>query len=145
MPRKPTDSSSRSICSRRYSTIHSCATGRAWGLQCRPTRSVRLPCWITCWRSRGCPLRVRLVKGAYWDTEIKLAHLDGLVDFPVHTRRAYTDVAYLACAQRLLSSEGWLVPQFATHNARTVADVLALADGFDRRGRDPDAEFQRLH
>src|SRR6185437_2185004 len=96
-------------------------------------------------RSRGCPLRVRLVKGAYWDTEIKLAHLDGLVDFPVHTRRAYTDVAYLACAQRLLSSEGWLVPQFATHNARTVADVLALADGFDRRGRDPDAEFQRLH
>ncbi|HEY7929765.1 MAG TPA: bifunctional proline dehydrogenase/L-glutamate gamma-semialdehyde dehydrogenase PutA, partial [Steroidobacteraceae bacterium] len=99
-------------------------------------------------RSRGCPLRVRLVKGAYWDSEIKLTQLDGLVDFPVYTRRAYTDVAYLACAQRLLSSAGWLVPQFATHNARTLADVLALADGFDgfeTRGNHPGAEFQRLH
>lgn len=96
-------------------------------------------------RSRGCPLRVRLVKGAYWDMEIKLAQLDGLSDFPVYTRRAYTDVAYLACARRLLSSAGWLVPQFATHNARTVADVLALDGAFDRRAGANGAEFQRLH
>jgi RHH-type proline utilization regulon transcriptional repressor/proline dehydrogenase/delta 1-pyrroline-5-carboxylate dehydrogenase len=96
-------------------------------------------------RTRGCPLRVRLVKGAYWDMEIKQTQLDGLSDFPVYTRRAYTDVAYLACAQRMLSASGWLVPQFATHNARTVADVLALAGDFASSGAGTGAEFQRLH
>ncbi|HEY7929620.1 MAG TPA: bifunctional proline dehydrogenase/L-glutamate gamma-semialdehyde dehydrogenase PutA [Steroidobacteraceae bacterium] len=96
-------------------------------------------------RARGCALRVRLVKGAYWDMEIKLTQLDGLSDFPVYTRRAHTDVAYLACAQRLLGSGGWLVPQFATHNARTVADVLSLAGDFDAHAGDGSVEFQRLH
>lgn len=96
-------------------------------------------------RARGSALRVRLVKGAYWDMEIKLTQLDGLSDFPVYTRRAHTDVAYLVCAQRLLRSDGWLVPQFATHNARTVADVLCLAGDFDASARGAGAEFQRLH
>ncbi|HTT05285.1 MAG TPA: bifunctional proline dehydrogenase/L-glutamate gamma-semialdehyde dehydrogenase PutA [Steroidobacteraceae bacterium] len=96
-------------------------------------------------RARGSALRVRLVKGAYWDLEIKLTQLDGLEDFPVYTRRAHTDVAYLACAQRLLHSDGWLVPQFATHNARTVADLLCLAGDFDALARGAGAEFQRLH
>ena len=82
---------------------------------------------------------VRLVKGAYWDTEIKRAQTLGLAGFPVFTRKAGTDVAYLACARRLLGMADRLYPQFATHNAHTVAAVLHMA-----RGRD-DFEFQRLH
>jgi RHH-type transcriptional regulator, proline utilization regulon repressor / proline dehydrogenase / delta 1-pyrroline-5-carboxylate dehydrogenase len=82
---------------------------------------------------------VRLVKGAYWDTEIKRAQVEGLEDFPVFTRKAATDVSYLACARRLLDAQH-LYPQFATHNAHTVAAILEMA-GMDRRG----FEFQRLH
>ena len=84
-------------------------------------------------------LMVRLVKGAYWDGEIKHAQLEGLDDFPVFTRKAATDVSYHQCAAQLLASEGALYPQFATHNALTVATILELAHG--RR----DFEFQRLH
>ena len=82
---------------------------------------------------------VRLVKGAYWDAEIKQAQERGLPDFPVFTRKPSTDASYLANARRLLEARERIYPQFATHNAHTVAAVLALAG--DREG----FEFQRLH
>ena len=72
-------------------------------------------------------IMVRLVKGAYWDTEIKRAHVMGLDGFPVFTRKLSTDVSYIACARKLLGMSGRIYPQFATHNAHTVAPVLELA------------------
>jgi RHH-type transcriptional regulator, proline utilization regulon repressor / proline dehydrogenase / delta 1-pyrroline-5-carboxylate dehydrogenase len=84
-------------------------------------------------------MMVRLVKGAYWDTEIKRAQERGLAGFPVFSRKAMTDLNYIACARKLLALRPRIFPQFATHNALTVATVLELAgseDGF---------EFQRLH
>ncbi len=87
----------------------------------------------------GRRIMVRLVKGAYWDTEIKRAQIQGLAGFPVFTRKASTDVAYLACARKLLGMTDRLYPQFATHNAHTVAAVLHMAGG------GTDFEFQRLH
>jgi len=84
-------------------------------------------------------IMVRLVKGAYWDTEIKRAQALGLSGYPVFTRKPNTDVSYLACARKLLSMTDRIYPQFATHNAHTVAAVLAMA-------KDRDSfEFQRLH
>ena len=84
-------------------------------------------------------IMVRLVKGAYWDSEIKRAQTLGLAGFPVFTRKAATDVSYLACARRLLGMTDRLYPQFATHNAHTVAAVLHMAGDVSR------FEFQRLH
>ncbi|HJZ22724.1 MAG TPA: bifunctional proline dehydrogenase/L-glutamate gamma-semialdehyde dehydrogenase PutA [Bradyrhizobium sp.] len=84
-------------------------------------------------------MMVRLVKGAYWDTEIKRAQERGLDDYPVFTRKAMTDLNYLACAQKLLALRPRIFPQFATHNALTVASILELAGGGDG------FEFQRLH
>jgi len=86
-------------------------------------------------------IMVRLVKGAYWDTEIKRAQVDGLRGFPVFTRKPSTDVNYLCCARQLLRMGDRIYPQFATHNAHTVAAVLemAQAEGVQR------FEFQRLH
>src|SRR3979490_2014452 len=84
-------------------------------------------------------MMVRLVKGAYWDTEIKRAQERGLDDYPVFTRKAMTDLNYIANAQRLLALRPRLFPQFATHNALTVATVLELAGG------ESGFEFQRLH
>jgi RHH-type transcriptional regulator, proline utilization regulon repressor / proline dehydrogenase / delta 1-pyrroline-5-carboxylate dehydrogenase len=84
-------------------------------------------------------LMLRLVKGAYWDTEIKRAQERGLDGYPVFTRKAMTDLNYLACAQRMLALRPRIFPQFATHNALTVATILELCD------RDDDYEFQRLH
>lgn len=81
---------------------------------------------------------IRLVKGAYWDSEIKLAQVDGLEGYPVYTRKVHTDVAYLACAQKLLAATDVIFPQFASHNAYTVAAIRAL-------GGDKDFEFQCLH
>ena len=72
---------------------------------------------------------VRLVKGAYWDTEIKRAQERGLAGYPVFTRKAMTDLNYLACAEKLLSLRPRIYPQFATHNALTVASVLERARG----------------
>ena len=86
-------------------------------------------------------IMVRLVKGAYWDTEIKRAQVLGLSGYPVFTRKAHTDVAYLACAQRLLQMGRHVYPQFATHNAHTVAAVLQLTDQLGGE----DFELQRLH
>ena len=86
-------------------------------------------------------LMVRLVKGAYWDSEIKRAQVEGQVDFPVFTRKAHTDVCYLACAERLLGHADRLYPQFATHNALTLATVwqMCLRSGVTAW------EFQCLH
>src|SRR5690606_31786640 len=83
-------------------------------------------------------LMVRLVKGAYWDTEIKRAQERGLADFPVFTRKPATDLSYLACARRMLAARPRLYPQFATHNALTVATIIEMAG-------DRQFEFQRLH
>ena len=82
---------------------------------------------------------LRLVKGAYWDTEIKLAQEQGLSHYPVYTRKANTDLAYLACARLLLANRDKFYPQFATHNANTVAAIYTMAG--DQGGY----EFQRLH
>jgi len=88
---------------------------------------------------RQCRIPLRLVKGAYWDSEIKRAQENGLSDYPVFTHKSMTDLSYLACAQFLLSRPDVFYPQFATHNAHTVAAVSQM-------GRQhPDYEFQRLH
>ncbi len=87
----------------------------------------------------GRRMMVRLVKGAYWDTELKRAQERGLADYPVFTRKAMTDLNYEACAAQLLKLRPRIIPQFATHNALTVATVAEMAadaEGF---------EFQRLH
>jgi len=87
-------------------------------------------------------LMIRLVKGAYWDSEIKCAQVDGLEGYPVFTRKAYTDVCYLVCAKRLLARRDLVFPQFATHNAQTLSAVYHLAGAEFRPG---DYEFQCLH
>jgi RHH-type proline utilization regulon transcriptional repressor/proline dehydrogenase/delta 1-pyrroline-5-carboxylate dehydrogenase len=92
-------------------------------------------------RRTGHRLMLRLVKGAYWDSEIKRAQADGLADFPVFTRKIHTDVSYLACARKLLAAPGAVFPQFATHNAQTLASIMALAGPYQ-----PGLyEFQCLH
>ena len=90
-------------------------------------------------RSLGRRLMVRLVKGAYWDTEVKRAQERGLADYPVFTRKAMTDLCYAACTRQLLAARSRLFPQFATHNALTVASVIEDAGGVEGY------EFQRLH
>ncbi|MEK6750123.1 MAG: bifunctional proline dehydrogenase/L-glutamate gamma-semialdehyde dehydrogenase PutA [Pseudomonadota bacterium] len=84
-------------------------------------------------------IAVRLVKGAYWDSEIKRAQERGLAEYPVFTRKSATDVSYLACARRLLADPQAFYAQFATHNAHTVAAIMIFAQGRS------DFEFQRLH
>ncbi|AFW00380.1 trifunctional transcriptional regulator/proline dehydrogenase/L-glutamate gamma-semialdehyde dehydrogenase [Gluconobacter oxydans] len=87
-------------------------------------------------------LMVRLVKGAYWDSEIKRAQVEGMENFPLFTQKVHTDISYIACAKKLLAASDAIFPQFATHNAQTLASIHALAD--------PDFtvesyEFQCLH
>jgi RHH-type proline utilization regulon transcriptional repressor/proline dehydrogenase/delta 1-pyrroline-5-carboxylate dehydrogenase len=84
-------------------------------------------------------IMVRLVKGAYWDTEIKRAQERGLADYPVFTRKAMTDICFVHCTRKLLAQRPRIYPQFATHNALTVASVIADAGGIEGY------EFQRLH
>ncbi|WP_353236438.1 trifunctional transcriptional regulator/proline dehydrogenase/L-glutamate gamma-semialdehyde dehydrogenase [Diaphorobacter ruginosibacter] len=88
-------------------------------------------------------LIVRLVKGAYWDSEIKRAQADGLADYPVYTRKSHTDVSYIACARKLLAAPEAIYPQFATHNAQTLATIYTLAD--PARYQPGQYEFQCLH
>ncbi len=96
--------------------------------------------WLADRASRsGHRIPVRLVKGAYWDTEIKLAQVDGLPGYPVFTRKSSTDLSYLASARKLLSLPQRFYPQFATHNAHTIAAIAAMA------GDQRDYEYQRLH
>ena len=119
---------------------------RGWGklglvVQAYSKRALPVLHWLTRLADeQGDEIPVRLVKGAYWDTEIKQAQVEGLADYPVYTRKANTDIAYLACARYLLSdvARGRLFPQFATHNAHTLMCLLDMAG-------DRPLEFQRLH
>ncbi|MGC6531111.1 MAG: bifunctional proline dehydrogenase/L-glutamate gamma-semialdehyde dehydrogenase PutA [Candidatus Puniceispirillaceae bacterium] len=86
-------------------------------------------------------IMVRLVKGAYWDSEIKKAQIDGLTDFPVFTRKEASDVSYIAMAQKLLTMTDRIYPQFATHNAHSVSAILEMASEVPKSK----FEFQRLH
>ena len=117
-----------------------CWDGFGVVVQAYGKRAVAVIDWLYALAARhGRRMMIRLVKGAYWDSEIKHAQAGGLVAFPVFTTKAATDVAYICCAKKLLAMADWLYPQFATHNAHTMTAVLALAadrDGF---------EFQRLH
>ncbi|MXP29319.1 bifunctional proline dehydrogenase/L-glutamate gamma-semialdehyde dehydrogenase PutA [Porphyrobacter algicida] len=118
-------------------------TGFGLAIQAYQKRAVPLCRWTAELAERhGRRLFVRLVKGAYWDTEIKLSQVGGHTDFPVFTRKVATDVSYLACANILLEAGDHLYPAFATHNAYTIGSVKALAAEHDREGR---FEFQRLH
>ncbi len=87
-------------------------------------------------------LMIRLVKGAYWDSEIKRAQLDGLEGYPVYTRKVYTDVSYIACARKLLAAPEVIYPQFATHNAHTLSAIYHIAGQNYYPGQ---YEFQCLH
>jgi RHH-type proline utilization regulon transcriptional repressor/proline dehydrogenase/delta 1-pyrroline-5-carboxylate dehydrogenase len=108
-------------------------------IQAYQKRAVPLCDWvIEAARARGRTLMCRLVKGAYWDTEIKAAQVGGLPDYPVWTRKVATDVSYLACAKKLLGATDVIYPAFATHNANTIGQIKALAG-------DKEFEFQRLH
>ncbi len=114
--------------------------GFGLAVQAYQKRALALIDWLADLARRGRRrLMVRLVKGAYWDTEIKRAQERGLAGYPVYTRKLATDVSYLAAARRLFSDGKAFYPQFATHNAHTVAAVLELA------GERRDWEFQRLH
>ncbi len=93
-------------------------------------------------RSNNRRIMVRLVKGAYWDAEIKRAQVDGLEDFPVYTRKVHTDVSYIACARKLLAATDAVFPQFATHNAQTLATIYHMAGPEFKSGK---YEFQCLH
>ncbi|HQU90233.1 MAG TPA: proline dehydrogenase family protein, partial [Denitromonas sp.] len=90
----------------------------------------------------GQRLMVRLVKGAYWDAEIKRAQIDGLDGYPVFTRKVFTDVSYLACARKLLDARAHIYPQFATHNAQSMAAIMHMAGPDWQKGS---YEFQCLH
>jgi RHH-type transcriptional regulator, proline utilization regulon repressor / proline dehydrogenase / delta 1-pyrroline-5-carboxylate dehydrogenase len=89
-------------------------------------------------RKAGRRMPMRLVKGAYWDSEIKKAQVDGLSGYPVFTRKANTDLSYLACAQKMFAAHDALYPMFATHNAQTIAAIHQMSAGRDY-------EYQRLH
>ena len=113
--------------------------GFGLAIQAYQKRAVPLCDWVAeVARAHGRRFMVRLVKGAYWDTEIKAAQVAGLTDYPVFTRKVATDVSYLACAKRLLAASDVIYPAFATHNANTVGAIMALANGTP-------FEFQRLH
>lgn len=89
--------------------------------------------------SLGRKMMVRLVKGAYWDTEIKRSQVEGLKDYPVYRYKSFTDISYICCVKKLISMRDRIYPQFATHNAHTASAVLHIA------GEDSSFEFQRLH
>jgi RHH-type proline utilization regulon transcriptional repressor/proline dehydrogenase/delta 1-pyrroline-5-carboxylate dehydrogenase len=90
-------------------------------------------------RAKKRRMMVRLIKGAYWDSEIKKTQMQGLADYPVFTRKVFTDVSFQACAKKLLTMTDAIYPQFATHNAYTVALILKLVGDYR------DFEFQCLH
>lgn len=118
-------------------------TGFGLALQAYQKRAVPLCNWVAkLARKHDRKLFVRLVKGAYWDTEIKLSQVGGFSDFPVFTRKVATDVSYLACADILLGASDAIHPAFATHNAYTVGAIKALAA---KHEADRNFEFQRLH
>jgi RHH-type transcriptional regulator, proline utilization regulon repressor / proline dehydrogenase / delta 1-pyrroline-5-carboxylate dehydrogenase len=114
--------------------------GLGLALQAYQKRAIRVIDWLMALARDGKRrIPVRLVKGAYWDSEVKRAQERGLEGYPVFTRKSNTDVSYLACARKLLGARDVLYPMFATHNAHTLSSVLEMT------GDDPDFEFQRLH
>ncbi|MBN9504862.1 MAG: bifunctional proline dehydrogenase/L-glutamate gamma-semialdehyde dehydrogenase PutA [Altererythrobacter sp.] len=120
--------------------------GFGLALQAYQKRAVPLCDWtIALARRHGRRFLVRLVKGAYWDSEIKLSQVGGYPDYPVFTRKVATDVSYLACAGKLLAAPDAIYPAFATHNAYTIGAVKALAASGETAGRQEAFEFQRLH
>ena len=113
--------------------------GFGLALQAYQKRAVPLCDWVAALaRRHNRRLMVRLVKGAYWDSEIKLSQVGGYADYPVFTRKLATDVSYLACATKLLSAADVIYPAFATHNAYTIGAIKVLA-------ATREFEFQRLH
>ncbi len=118
---------------------------RAWpglgiAVQAYSKRALDIIAWVAATaRGTGRRMTVRLVKGAYWDSEIKRSQERGLEGYPVYTRKVTTDVSYLACAGQLFKHADAILPQFATHNAHTIASILELAR------LDSVFEFQRLH
>ena len=114
--------------------------GLGLAVQAYQKRAIHVVAWLAeLARRERRRIPVRLVKGAYWDSEIKRAQEHGLEQYPVFTRKLATDVSYLACARRLLAGGETFYPQFATHNAQTLASIVELA------GPRRDFEFQRLH
>ncbi len=114
--------------------------GFGLALQAYQKRALPTVDWLADLAHRaGRRFMVRLVKGAYWDTEIKRAQEQGLPGYPVFTRKPSTDVSYIACAKKMLGDRSAFYSQFATHNAHTVAAIKEIA------GNDLDFEFQRLH
>ena len=115
-------------------------SGLGIAVQAYQKRAVPELAWlIDLARRAGIRIPIRLVKGAYWDTEIKRAQETGLCDYPVFTRKAATDTSYIACASTMLNARDAVFPQFATHNAHTLSAVEVLSGG---KG---DYEYQRLH
>jgi len=115
--------------------------GVGLAVQAYQKRAYPVLCWLRqLSRSHGIKIPVRLVKGAYWDTEIKHAQTLGLTEYPVFTKKSHTDISYIACANYLFSQSEYFYPQMATHNAHTIAVVKHLADQFGCK-----FEFQRLH
>ncbi|WP_228289683.1 bifunctional proline dehydrogenase/L-glutamate gamma-semialdehyde dehydrogenase PutA [Shewanella cyperi] len=129
-----------------FQRLYNSDAAKGWGLlgivvQAYSKRALPVLLWLTkLAREQGDEIPLRLVKGAYWDSELKWAQQAGEAGYPLFTRKAATDVSYLACARYLLSdaTRGVIYPQFASHNAQTVAAISAMAG--DRK-----YEFQRLH
>ncbi len=124
-------------------------TGFGLALQAYQTRAVELvECVIAIARRHRLKLMCRLVKGAYWDAEIKRAQELGLPHYPVFTHKHHSDISYLACAQAMIAAPDAIYPQFATHNAGTLGAILEMAagagSGGSQEGRVP-FELQRLH
>jgi RHH-type proline utilization regulon transcriptional repressor/proline dehydrogenase/delta 1-pyrroline-5-carboxylate dehydrogenase len=114
--------------------------GLGLAVQAYQKRAIHVIAWLEALAARERRrIPVRLVKGAYWDSEIKRTQEQGLEDCPVFTRKLATDVSYIACARRLLAGGDAFYPQFATHNAQTLGSIIELS------GNRRDFEFQRLH
>ncbi len=131
-----------------FQKLYHSDAAKGWGnfglvVQAYSTRALPVLHWLNCLAAEtGTRIPVRLVKGAYWDSEIKLCQQMGLDGYPVFTRKVNTDVSYLACANYLLAkAQDNLFPQFATHNAQTVSTILHFVEKYQNR----QFEFQRLH
>ena len=130
-----------------FEKVYRSAACRGWGqyglvVQAYSKRALPSLCWLYALaREQGDRIPIRLVKGAYWDSEIKLSQQNGYSGYPVYTRKEATDVSYLVCARFLLEEQvqGCLLPQFASHNAHTIASILSMSHEQNR------LEFQRLH
>ncbi|PIE42105.1 MAG: bifunctional proline dehydrogenase/L-glutamate gamma-semialdehyde dehydrogenase [Gammaproteobacteria bacterium] len=133
---------------RLFNKLYRSKAASGWGefgfvVQAYSTRALPVLHWLNSLAAQtGGSIPVRLVKGAYWDSEIKLCQQMGLTGYPVFTRKVNTDVSYLACANYLLSqAQGRIFPQFATHNAQTAYSILHFAEKYQT----DQFEFQRLH